>query len=845
MFYAAGFVTCGDFFQFERIMKGKNLLYAIFSIRVSLGLLLFYAVALAAATWIEKEWGSQSACTLVYHSPFLFLLQFFLVLGCAVTAVRHGLLHPIRWGFLLTHTALALVLLGALVTYCWGKEGVIHVREGCSSDLLQLRHGNEVSYERLPFSIELKDFILTRYPGSASPSSYESRVRVHIGGETLDARIYMNKVLDVNGFRFFQASYDADEQGSVLAVNYDVPGRTLTYTGYFLLGIGLIVSLVAPRSRFRRLADGLKAFHRVTAWSIVFLLASFGGTLPVRAQPAVADAREVVLRYQVPADHAARFGLLPMQSVTGRMMPVNTFASEVLRKLHKSDRVYGHSPDQFMISLITMPDVWMQVPLIAIPSPALSDRYGLGRDYCSYSQVFDESQHYKLQADLEEAYRKSPSTRTRFDKDLLKLDEQINVFHQLINRQRLNLFPLEGDRSHKWYAQGDDLSVYHGKDSLFVARILDWYAEEVSEAMRSGRWEKAGQVLDMINTYQQAKEKTLDISRGRMKAEWTYNSLNVFGRCKSGYLILGVLLLVCAVTRLFTRWPLRYMEWLLGLVVTAVFAFHTYGIGLRWYISGYAPWSNSYETMVYVAWVSVLAGLVFARRSVVAFALGTIFSGVILFVSGLSWMDPQISPLVPVLKSPWLMFHVAVIVAAYGFLGLGCLLGLTNLSLLAAGRFAVCRKAVWSRLPELTVINEMILWIGLSLLTVGTFLGAVWANESWGRYWGWDPKETWALVTLVLYATVTHLHLLPLKRPVWVFNTASVWAFTSVLMTFFGVNYFLSGMHSYGENEHIDGLFPSLLTAGVLVLALTVFSARGEQQALGRKDICGKQLSDK
>jgi cytochrome c-type biogenesis protein CcsB len=200
--------------------------------------------------------------------------------------------------------------------------------------------------------------------------------------------------------------------------------------------------------------------------------------------------------------------------------------------------------------------------------------------------------------------------------------------------------------------------------------------------------------------------------------------------------------------------------------------------------------------MVYVSWASVFAGLLFVRRSTITFALAILFAGIILFVSGLNWMDPQINLLVPVLKSPWLMFHVAIIVAAYGFFGISCLTGITNLIMQSIG--GKKHSMLVERVKELTIINEMSLWIGLALMSIGTFLGAVWANESWGRYWGWDPKETWALITIVVYAICLHLRLVKKWDNVRLFNLASVIAFLSVLMTYFGVNYFLSGMHSYG-----------------------------------------------
>ncbi len=302
--------------------------------------------------------------------------------------------------------------------------------------------------------------------------------------------------------------------------------------------------------------------------------------------------------------------------------------------------------------------------------------------------------------------------------------------------------------------------------------------------------------------------------------------MDVFRYCKIGYLILGGLLLIFTFIVQFQqkRW-IKSIVWILGILVLIVFHYHMYGMGMRWYIGGYAPWSNSYETMVYVAWATVLAGLLFVRRNTITLALATLFGGIILFVSGLNWMDPEISPLVPVLKSPWLMFHVAIIVAAYGFFGVSCLMGLTNMVLMIfAGKKRTSQLII--RIKELSIINEMSLLVALALMTIGTFLGAVWANESWGRYWGWDPKETWALITMVVYAIVTHLHLIKRCNTLWLFNVASVIAFSSVLMTFFGVNYFLSGMHSYGQNDNVNNILIYLYFASIVIIVLAFFSYR-------------------
>lgn len=786
-------------------------------------LLLLYGFGLAVATFIEKHHGTAAAKAMIYYSPLFFLLQFLLVVNFLLIAVKYHYLKLRRWGLMVVHLSFIIILLGALTSFQFGDEGILHIREGEATDQMAVRQGDLTTFHTLPFTVELVKFTLTRYPGSASPSSYESELLVHVDGKTRHERVFMNNVLDVKGYRLFQASYDPDEQGTVLSVNRDVAGRNITYTGYLFLVIGLILSLLGKNTRFMTLSRRLKELRSAAAILLVLL------TVPVataNAQKDPSSMLEAMQKYAVSPEHAAKFGVLPIQSRSGRMMPVNTFSSEILRKLHKSDKIGNLNSDQFLLSLLAMPDMWMRVSFIALSNPELANYYDLTDGECAYLQVFDEKGDYKLQEKLEEAYGKMPAERTRFDKDLMKLDEQINIFHQLINYQMLNLFPKEDDPNHTWYAPGDDLSSFSGKDSMFVSRIMGWYLSEVQEALKSGDWSKADEVVGMIGTYQQAKNKTLDISPKKIETELKYNRMDVFRWCKIGYLVLGGLMLVLSFALLFKqqRW-MTFGIWILGIAVLIVFHFHMMGMGMRWYIGGYAPWSNSYETMVYVAWATVFAGLLFVRRSTVTFALATLFGGIILFVSGLNWMDPEINPLVPVLKSPWLMFHVAVIVAAYGFFGISCLIGLTNLVMtsLAGKKNTELLKA---RVRELTIVNEMALWIGLALMTTGTFLGAVWANESWGRYWGWDPKETWALITMVVYAVVLHLHLVKRWYSEWLFNLCSVVAFASVLMTFFGVNYFLSGMHSYGQNDNVHGIFIYLYAALAVVIILAMLSGR-------------------
>ena len=787
------------------------------SYRTMIILLALYALSMAAATFIEKGYGTTLAKVAVYYSPLFFLLQFLLVVNFVVIAIRRRLFVLKHWGLLFVHLSLSVILAGALITHVFGREGVLHLREGEKSNRITVRTNRGESVLVLPFQVELVKFTLTRYPGSMSPSSYESELLVHVDGATRRERVYMNNVLDVKGYRFYQASYDADEEGTVLSVNQDVAGRSTTYAGYVLLLVGCIGCLVGKNGRIRTLYRQLQSGSRLFFW--IALLLAMTNTLPVmakneaiqvsnasaatssayNAQHPTPTTEHDPLSYSklIPSAHAERFGALPVQSSSGRIIPLNTFSSEILRKLHRDVRFGQLNSDQFLLGLFVMPEMWMQVPVINCPDGAIADYFSLPSQKCSYLDFFREDGSYKLQGKLNEAYQRAPSERTPFDKALFKVDEKVNVLHQLFECQLIRLFPKADDPDGNWYAPGDDLSVYSGQDSMFVSRIFYWYLSEVEDAIQSGDWSKPNEVLDMIATYQTSKNKMAEFDRTKIDLELKYNKLEVFNWCKIGYLILGGLLLLFSFLHFFGfKSSFRLAIRLLGIGVLVIFLFHILGMGMRWRIGGYAPWSNSYETMLFMAGATVLAGLLFARRSPITFALATLFAGVILFVSGLNWMDPQINPLVPVLKSPWLMFHVAILMAAYGFFGVGFLIGWVNLLLMFLSRRDK-NAAYPESIRNLSVINEIALTIGLILMTIGTFMGAVWANESWGRYWGWDPKETWALITMIVYAMVTHLHLWKKQYSLWLFNGCSVLAFASVLMTYFGVNYFLSGMHAY------------------------------------------------
>lgn len=775
-----------------------KLINTLSSYKTSIVLLLIYATGLATATLVEKQMNTAAAKMLIYYSPLFILLQLLLVINFLLVLFRYKYIKRRKWAMIVVHFAFIVILGGALTTFLFGREGQVHIREGERTDQMVMYTSRGVKTETMPFMLELTDFRLNRYPGSQSPSSYESNLRVHIDGEVIEAKVFMNKVLDLKGYRFFQASYDEDELGTILSVNKDVAGRTITYSGYALLLSGFLLMFFLPNSRFRRLSRQLREAGKETG-KLSLMVALLFVPFLVLGETGIDEP----VKY-IPVDHATRFGELPVQ-FRGRVMPMNTFSSEILRKIYKKQTYGALSPDQFLLSILSMPQLWMQIPFIALPNEQVSVQYNLPKDYASYSHFFDQKGNYRLLPQLQQIYHRPAAGRTATEKDLIKLDEQINIVYQLFNHTMPGIFPGTNDSSHTWYAPGDDLSAFQPADSLFISGIFNRYLSEIQISMQHGDWSNPDELLDEIARYQQQNDKASLIHPGKIAAELRYNQMNIFSRARTGYFIFGGLLLILAFMQM-----LRRREWFRNAIFTAVifivaiFIYHTAGMGLRWYISGYAPWSNSYETMVYVAWATVLAGLLFGSKNSLTLALATLFGGIILFVSGLNWMDPQINTLVPVLKSPWLMFHVAVIVAAYGFFGISFLLGITNLSILAFSRKGT---PLSNRIGELSIINNLSLLVGLSLMTIGTFLGAVWANESWGRYWGWDPKETWALITIVVYSVVTHIHLVKKWQSEWLFNLLSVFAFSSVLMTFLGVNYFLSGMHSYGQTGDTVSVF--------------------------------------
>lgn len=662
--------------------------------------------------------------------------------------------------------------------------------------------------EKLPFEIQLNKFKLDRYPGSRSPMGYASDIVVQDSNKSMNYEIYMNHVLDYNGYRFFQSSYDADEKGTILSVNKD-PGKIPTYIGYFLLGLGLFLNILNPNSRFRKLAS---IINKDAMGMILATIMSIG-----------------ILNTQLKADeitsinklHANNLATLLIQSQDGRIEPFNTVAYDILNKIYKKTTYKGLDPDQVVLSMMVNSNYWQKVPIIYVNGKALRKLIGIGENqkYASFDDFFSNgNKEYKLTKFVELANRKRPSERNTLDKDIIKVDERVNVLYLVFVGEIFRMFPKIDDPNHTWFAPASAMLSFDKSQGTKVSLMLKDYFGSVVEAQKNGDWSKADTTLNTIKNYQKSIDPTIIPSQNKIKLEILLNRYSIFNNLVPVYLLSGLILLIMIFAKITNpKRNIKPIFKVIWLIVFLGFIAHVIGLIARWYVSGHAPWSNAYESLIYIALAMIVAGLIFAKKSMIALSLTSILAGVTLFVAHLSWLDPQITTLVPVLNSYWLTIHVSVITSSYGFFGLCALLGIYTLILmLLQGKQE--KKELSRSILEATRINEMSMILGISLLTLGNFLGGVWANESWGRYWSWDSKETWALISILVYAAVLHMRFIPKLNNQYAFAVASSFAYWSIIMTYFGVNFYLTGMHSYASGDPVP--VPSFIWISLIVMVL-------------------------
>ena len=692
----------------------------------------------------------------------------------------------------------------------------------------------------LPFSIALNKFNLERYAGSMSPSSFLSKVTVidNRSGLKMPYDIFMNHVLDYDGFRFFQTSYDPDEKGTLLSVNHDQIGTWVSYFGYFLLGLGFVLTLINPNSRFYLLAQLIRKI-RVAKAAAITLLFVLAGVL-------IAHAQTDNTIYHVSTDHADKFGHLITQTYDGRFEPVNTMAFDAIHKISKKNEleipgIGKMDAMQAFMDMFLNSNFWKAQKIIYVKEKSVQDVLGINDKYASFQDFFDANGNYKLRTFAESSFRKKAADQNTFDKEVIKVDERANVCMMVFNGSMLKVFPVPGSANNSWTSWDDSLAQLPLQGSIKILNedlqlrnfnynsIMGLYMQEVYKGAKGNDYSRAVKILEYMTSIQkQSPAAALLPSDSKVNLEIQYNKTAIFTTLRDWYGTISLILLLLSFIDILTANKslariLNYTIYFFTAILALAFLYHTYGLILRWYLTGHAPWSSGYEALLLIGWGGILAGFFYIRNSKITMAATSLLAFFVLMTASHSSYDPQLTNLQPVLKSYWLVIHVACLTISYGFLGLGFILGLINMII-----YVLKNKTNKHRLDlvtsELTHINEMNVTVGLFLATVGTFLGGIWANESWGKYWGWDAKETWALVIVITYTMVLHLRFIKNMKGEFIFNIGSVLAYSSVLMTFFGVNYYLSkGLHSYAAGERT--VFPVWAWIAISVIMALIAAA--------------------
>ena len=516
-------------------------------------------------------------------------------------------------------------------------------------------------------------------------------------------------------------------------------------------------------------------------------------------------------------EHADLFDKISVQDATDRIKPFHTVSSELLRKISRKETFYNQTSTQIILGMIVDPLLWQIIPIIKVSDPEVLSILMQEGPYVSFVSFFLKN-NYVLTPYVDAAYSKKPINRTKFDKKIIEVDERVNICSLIFSDQLMKLFPSKTSTADFW--QSDIPMNIPGVDTSKTTSFKVIYRDLIYTAFSDGNWDSANSMIKFISNYQKSHAESILPSLRKVNLEILYNNLKPFGwtRLFLFYFLIGFFMLsILLIDIFYSKKIISRVILFIKYIIFGGFCFHLSALALRWYISGHAPWSNAYESVIFIAFATMLAGIVFSKKSNFTLVASSLVASMLLFVANLNWLNPEITNLVPVLKSYWLMIHVSVITSSYGFFGLCAFLALLNMLLIGFSN----HSKIQSNVSTLTIINEQSMMIGLFLLTIGTFLGGVWANESWGRYWGWDPKETWALVSCIVYALILHIRLLKSKKYIYWFNLCSLFGFSSILMTYFGVNFYLDGLHSYAAGDPFP--IPSFVLPTFIGLCLISF----------------------
>lgn len=741
--------------------------------------ILFYVVmvCMAIATLVEKYNGTDYTAGHIYGSWWFLTLWGLL----AVTGFVYFLRRKVRsLSILLLHISFIIILAGAFLTHLFSEQGMLHLRMGETTNTYVIPDAEKGMVSKsLPFSLKLNAFKVHYYNGTEAPSDYTTDFTVIDGNHKEDAQVSMNNIFSYKTIRLYQSSYDEDGRGSILSMNSDPWGIPVTYCGYICLFAALIWMLIDPRGEYRRLLHS-------PLWKkgilIVTLLLSFGG---------ISHAANAV-----PKPSADTFGKL-FVLYNNRICPVQTLAIDFTKKLYGEASYKGYSAEQVLLSWVFFGDDWDQEPIIKVKSRVLRAEFNLP-EYASVSTFFNRLQGGYILGPLVQDYYNG--NQDALHKAAADIDDKLQLVMSLRRGTLLQIFPYTIGTQTKWYYPTSKLPTEMEKlHRMFIQNIFTMLFQDV----QAGNYGQFDMILGKMQIYQQKNAGNSLPSEASVGAERMYNAIPYTKILFIVNLAIGLLTFFYALYRLLRKESENVRQRLqdkrvtyVSLVIMALsFLTLTFCLVLRWVISGKVPMGNGYETMLMLAWCVQLISFFVYRKIPFMLSFGFLLSGFFLLVSFIGQMDPQITPLMPVLSSPLLSIHVSMIMMSFALLAFTFLCGVTALILMAiSGRR---NPRVQEQQAALHLVSRLFLFPALTLLGIGIFIGAIWANISWGRYWSWDPKEVWALITFMFYAVVVHTQSLPVFRKPLNYHIYVTLAFLTVLMTYFGVNYFLGGMHSY------------------------------------------------
>jgi cytochrome c-type biogenesis protein CcsB len=691
---------------------------------------------LAIATFAERSFGTSFVLHHFYGSWWMITL-WAAILASAFFLCINKLIKNRKSTFML-HLSFGVILAGAFVSYLTSERGQIHLREG----------GWTESGIIIPFSLTLNKFELEYYEGTTTPMDYVSHLTLNEGGGGIEVTVSMNNIFKFKGFRFYQASYDKDLKGTVLSVSYDPWGIAITYSGYFLLFLSMLRILFNKKGRFRALLKSL---------AVICLFFT----------PFISQAQRTLTE-----EEAQTFGRLSM-FYNGRIVPIDTYACDFTKKITGKSSYKGFNAVQVLAGYIFFPEEWQEEPLIKIKDREIRQFIRNGSGNRLRLSDFFNSGIYKL----------SNSGFSERHKGMREADEKVGLILVQSAGATMKIFP-QGNR---WYSMTDDLYSVEDEDTLFISKVLYM----VSDLLQKEDHHSVIDLFNKISVYQHKKVEHGSISDSKTQKEILYNRLHAAEILFKINLVLGVFAFVFFIWEILSGRNNKPLNSVLLLQLIFSFIFLSITLALRWYISGHIPLSNSFETMMFAAWFIILITIISNKKSKIFAVAGLFLSGLILLVASLGAMNPQITKLVPVLMSPWLSLHVSLLMISYSLFGFMMFNGIAAITI----RLTVKNSDRY--IEKLQLISQILLYPALFTLTAGIFVGAVWANVSWGRYWGWDPKEVWALVTMLVYSLAMHTQSLPAFRKPLFFHVFSILAFLTILMTYFGVSLFFGGMHSY------------------------------------------------